>query len=256
MFDEKLYKVLHSVPKPFWKPIPLKEWLKGDEYQFGQSLPSYAFMEVFFNRMPIRIAYQKRNWIFAPFDGVVVHAGKYDPNKDVLDVKGRGYTINQVLETEMECDCWVVGVFLTAFSVHLVRSPVTGVVKRVESLPPIVTANMYMDLAEMGLLVDKKVYPERFDFAYKNQREIVEIYDPYNKIDVIIVSVADRNVDNILNYRREGDLTRIGQRLQFVTWGSYGLLVIPENERKLNLNVVVSPMDYVYGGLTCVFEIN
>ncbi len=240
---------------PFWQSITLDEFLNSEEYKKGQELSPSEFYQVWFNRMPYRPCYQKRNWIFAPFDGIITHIGKYKPDEDVFNVKGQSYTINQILDAEMECFCYACGIFLTAFSVHLGRNPVTGILRKVEDLPCILTNNMYMDFAELGLLKDKKVYPDRYKFAYQNQRRLYEIYDTRNNIDVIVVAIADRNVDSLLDFKQEGDVVIKGTRFNFVCWGSYGLLVVPINRKGFELKPLVKDLDYVYGGQTAIFEV-
>jgi len=205
--------------------------------------------------MPTRLLYQKHEWILAPFDGIVTHIGKYDPAKDVFNVKGKSYSINELIEAEISEPCYSIGIFLTAFSVHLGRSPVTGVIRKVEDLPPLLTANMFMDFAEMGLLVDRQVYPERLDFAKKNQRRLIEIRDTQHNLGVIIVSVADRYVDSLLDFKAEDDVVHKGCRLQFVNWGSYAEMVIPVNRPDLKLKPLVKELDYVFAGKTAVFEV-
>ena len=238
-----------------WQPLTLTQWFNTEEYKKGQSLSPKEFVEVWFNRMPIRVAYQKPNWIFAPFDGIITHIGKYKPDKDVFDVKGQGYTINQVLETEMDCECYACAIFLTAFSVHLGRFPVRGTITALYELPAIVTDNISMIDAEYDLF-NKKINPTNLKFVYKNQRKVLEIYNHENDIDVIIVSIADREVDSILDFKKENDFCIQGERMQFVCWGSYALLVIPLNRNKnLKLKPLVEPFHYVYAGQTVIFEI-
>ena len=239
-----------------FKPHTIEQWQNSEDYKKVSSATSREFVELYFNRMPLRTKWQKRDYIFAPFDGIVVHIGKYNPDKDVLNVKGKSYTINQVLDTKMECQCYACAIFLTAFSVHLGRCPIKGIVRNIKELDPIVSENLSMIPAEYDLLVDKKPKPENLHFTFRNERKVIEIYDPMNDIDCIICSIADKEVNSLLDFIYEDQPVHIGQRMQFVCWGSYALLVIPLNRNKnLKLKPLVEPFHYVYAGQTVIFEI-
>jgi len=241
------------VSKNFWEPLTISEWKKTEDFKKLNSVSTREFVEVWFNRMPIRVAYQKPNWIYAPFDGIVTHIGLYDPTEDMFDVKGGKYTINEILDRELQCKCYVCGIFLTAFSVHLGRFPVTGYLRRIDWLPSLLTANDSMIAAEAGLLKNK-IEADSFKFAYRNETKIYEIYDFLNGLDVVVVSVADKDVDALLDFCREGDVFHQGQRMQFVCWGSYGLLIVPQN-KPFELLPKVEAKDYVFAGKTVIFAV-
>lgn len=236
-----------------WQAISLDEWLNSEEFKKGQSLSAREFVELWFNRMPIRATYINPKWIYAPFDGIVTHIGLYDPDKDVFDIKGKSYTINEVLDSEIKCKCYCCGIFLTAFSVHLGRFPVNGIIRKTYELPPITTTNLSMIPAEYDLF-SKKINPENLQFAKKNQCKVIEIFDTKNKMNVIVVSIADREVDSILDFKTEDEIVRQGQRMQFVCWGSYALIIILKNRRHIKLETCVKQFNYVYAGKTVVFK--
>ena len=237
---------------PFQKTT-LKEWLNSEEVKKGQEISPREFAEVWFNRMPFRPSYVKTDLIYAPTDGVVIHIGKYKPDQDVFDVKGQSYTINQVLDTEMDCNCYAIGIYLTAFSVHLARFPITGFLTKIEKLPCILTNNDTMVLVEHGVFKNK-IENGQFKFAYRNERKLYEMWEPLNNIDVIFVSIADREVDSLLDFVDEYSPILQGERAQFITWGSYALLVVPERPH-FELEFLVQPLDYVFAGSTPVFKV-
>jgi len=237
-----------------FKPHTIEQWQQTEDFKKVSKATPREFVELYFNRMPLRTKWQLNKYIFAPFDGIVVHIGKYYPNKDVLNVKGKSYTINEVLDLNMKCDCYACAIFLTAFSVHLGRCPIKGIVRSIKELDPIATENLSMIPAEYDLLTNKKPNPENLHFTFKNERKVIELYEPMKNFDCIVCSIADREVNSILDFVDEDQPVHQGQRLQFVCWGSYTLLVIPVNRKHIKLNPLVKELDYVYAGQTAIFE--
>ena len=240
----------------FGKPLTVKEWLNSEEVKKLQSISPREFVEVWFNRMPIRPTYQKSDLIYTPVDGILTHIGLFDKDKDIFNIKGIEYNLEDIVGFELtEKKYYVAGIFLTAFSVHLARFPISGIIKEIIDLPPILTGNQSMIPAEYNLINKKKIVSEDYKFVYYNQRKVYVLYEPVNKMYVYYVSISDREVNSLLDFCSEKEIVRQGQRMQFITWGSYALLIIPK-KKHYKLTPLVEPFHYLYSPIHPIFKVS
>ncbi|MEW6189517.1 MAG: phosphatidylserine decarboxylase, partial [Actinomycetota bacterium] len=74
-------------------------------------------------------------------------------------------------------------------------------------------------------------------------------------ISVIVVEIADRFVNKITCFVREGEFLKIGQKLSFIERGSQvDLIILPPRTGKENLDFKVRRSEQVYGGQTILAE--
>ncbi len=77
-------------------PTALKEWVATDVAKFKRLSLNEAAHEQFF-RDPARCMWGNRELFAAPADGVITTQGRFDPDTDLIDVKGSKTTINDLL---------------------------------------------------------------------------------------------------------------------------------------------------------------
>ncbi len=77
-------------------PTALKEWVATDVAAFQKKSLADAAHVAFF-RDPARCMWGNRELFAAPADGVITTQGRFDPDTDLIDVKGSKTTINDLL---------------------------------------------------------------------------------------------------------------------------------------------------------------
>lgn len=234
--------------------IKFEDWLNSEEVKQLQKIPNKQLIEKEFFRNPLRHIRYDPNLIYSPCDGVILYIGEYNSEDKILEIKGRNYSIQDIFMcNEIKGEFYVVGIFLTFFSVHVVRSPVTGYISNIVDLDPIISSNLSMCLFEAGLF-DNKIDKNYLDYNFYNERSIVTIKNNRLQTNFHIVMIADKDVDRILYFRREEDTIMQGDRLAWVTYGSQCDLLI-EKKPWFKLKKNISKGYYVYAGLDPLFTV-
>lgn len=200
--------------------LTIKEWKKSEDFQRLTQVSQKDFFEKEFMRNPFRSISIDNNIVKSPTDGVLLYIGTYDANNSILEIKGKRYTIKDILfDKSIEGTFYVAGIFLTSFSVHVVRASVSGIITRIMHLPPLTTANISMTLFEIGIFNEMFVKDALY-YNFYNQRTVIEQYVPHWNTYVYYVLIADYEVDHNLLYVKDWDVVRQGERIAYVCFGS------------------------------------
>jgi phosphatidylserine decarboxylase len=118
--------------------------------------------------------------------------------------------MEQILEKDQEGI--LISTFMSAFDVHVNRSPVSGVVLK------------------------SKYYPGKFKIASgnvstRNEKNLLVIQSEHGKIGVI--QIAGFVARRIVQYVEVGDQVEIGDRLGMIKFGSRVDLIIPKENSKI-----------------------
>ncbi len=234
--------------------LTLREWLKSSEFQYLKTLSPREFFEKEFMRNPIRALEIDWNIVKSPADGVLMYSGNYDASQSILEIKGRKYRIKEILMDEkVQGSFYVSGIFLTSYSVHVVRAITKGIIVDIIDLPPLKSANMSMTLFEQGLYNEKFV-KDWLDFNFYNQRKIVVQYVPHWNTYVYYVLIADFEVKKFLLFVNKGDVITQGERLAYVCFGSQ-VDVLIQKKPWIRAKKLILPGFYVFGGEDNLFQI-
>lgn len=156
-------------------------------------------------------------------------------------------------------DGWLVGIYMSADSVHVNRVPIAGeVVEQLIWNGP----HMHMNQAEQVIILTQLIpgwvslkkllglppydLEHKTDFILKSARETLVIEDVRQTL-VYVVRIADYSVGKILTWVDVGQSVETGQRLGMITYGSQTDVLF---EHTPGLRIRVKPGQFVYGGET------
>jgi len=183
---------------------------------FGLNPPAYAagaatLFVVFFFRDPERIPPEGPGIILSPADGKVL---------EVKRIEGRDNPIGQPAVK--------VSIFMTVFNVHVNRSPVTGVVERVEYHPG-------------------KFFSANLDKASsENERNILALRTD-DALKVAVIQIAGLIARRIVCRVAEGDRVKAGRRFGMIRFGSRLEVLLPEGS-----SVLVERGEVTRAGMTVI----
>jgi hypothetical protein len=131
----------------------LKEWIDTEVREVKDKPLSWLSQYHFF-RDPTRPMFSDTSHFFAPADGVILYQKTVAPDECLLDIKGKSYSIRQVMRDESyDQPSLVIGIFMTFYDVHINRIPFPGRLSYRE-LDPIATFNYPMLEVEKGIIED------------------------------------------------------------------------------------------------------
>lgn len=187
-------------------------------------LRSHRFM-----RDPPRATRVDRRSLFAPADGIVIHADVIDDPAIPVEIKGANYSIAELVAPFEPFDepCAVVGIFMTFYDVHINRMPSSGAVnwRMAESVK---SYNRPMLFVENDVLDDdmRDAYTAESAYLKDNARCVNRIGNGDLYYD--LVQIADLDVDVITPFApRQSYWFSQGQRFSMVRWGSQVELIVP-----------------------------
>jgi phosphatidylserine decarboxylase len=109
----------------------LEDWLNREDIRklAEQSASSMKdFYTNSFSRNPSRTILYSHNKMYSPADGIVLYQKEVDASKEVVLVKGRQLTVQDILEDkDFKGKCIVTGIFMTYLDVHYTRLPLSGI---------------------------------------------------------------------------------------------------------------------------------
>ena len=205
----------------------LKEWIESDVRPFdGRSLAWLS--ENYFFRDPIRSTYIDESYFFAPADGIIVYQKAVKPDADLLDIKGKAYTVRDALQDPVyDKVSMVIGIFMTFFDVHVNRVSFPGRLSY-RSVESIHTFNYPMLPMERMILDDLRIDSQKADYLRYNQRVVNRIDAPSLNRSYYLLQVADYDVDSITPFGlTQNQPFNQGQRFSQIRFGSQVDLIVP-----------------------------
>lgn len=211
----------------------------------------YLFLRmVWFYRDPKRVPPKKEGVVVSPADGQVVYIKKIEKNRIFLEKLGTTIDLKEISKLPVENgQGWIVGIYMSPLDVHFNYAPVSGKVEGITYTKakvnlPMVDLLEYVSLAYLRRTVDN--FSKRFHF--ENERNTILIRG--KDFPVVVVEIADKFVNKIKCFVKEGQSLGIADKIGFIDRGSQvDLIVFREN-----LDFKVSFGDQVYGGKTIIAE--
>lgn len=232
----------------------LREWVKTDTLA-GRNMSLRQLSEQHFFRDPVRGPYNCSDTFFSPADGVILYQKIVSPGDPVLEVKGRSYTVREILRDDDFAEtALVVGIFMTAYDVHINRVPYSGLLNWRE-LPPMRSANLPMLAVEEGLLRRGRIAVDEADYLFANQRMLNRVTVAALGLTYYMVQIADCDVATITPFQL-GQNTKVfqGQRFSQIRFGSQVELVVPIRPG-MSFELLQQTTDHVEAGLDPLFRI-
>jgi phosphatidylserine decarboxylase len=207
-----------------------------------------------FFRDPFRAIHINHDLFYAPADGIVLYAKERVKPKDFLDIKGKDYSLAEMLaDPDYDLPSLVVGIFMSAWDVHVNRVPASCNYLSKTGTSPIITHGISMLMMEKELLELHHFCPEDIGYLVHNEKQVSMFHSPAINSRFYIVQVADKDVDVILNWGKGRHLMQ-GDRFGQIRFGSQCDLILPI-KKNLKYEILVKPMDHVEAGLDPIVRI-
>jgi len=208
--------IMHSIQE--WKSLP--------EVKKNLKMSPEEIVTVSINRDPMRVIHYDKNYFLSPADGFILYSKIVDPDDEILRVKGGTYSVNTLLREQMESPSLVIGIFMTAYDVHINRIPTNGFVTY-EKLLPLKVFNLSMREVEHDILDRLRIREDQLKYAFYNERTLNKIFCPWINQHYYILQIADFEVDVIVPFEDQNYFYTQGERFSLVRLGSQVDLVIP-----------------------------
>jgi len=233
--------------------VDLDTWIRQavDRYK---SYPKVQLDSIRFFRDPVRPILIDRESFLSPADGVILYVKDVeDQNTALVEVKGRKFTVPDLLGGRFCGPCYVVGIFMTFYDVHVNRVPLGGYLKY-RRLPCLYTNNLPMVWFEKAL-INKNIEHDKMEYVFVNERVINEFTVPSIPYTYYVIQIADSEVDIVALFKdREVAGVQQGKRFSVVRWGSQVDVVLPKSE-EVEITPKVKEMYHVRGGVDVLFSI-
>ncbi len=206
----------------------LKSWIESEKKRFGH-VSDKDMSELYFYRDPIRPIFCDNSVLLSPADGIILYSKVFKKNEP-MEIKGEMISIPELMEGHWvpDCDCLVIGIFMTFWNVHVNRIPASGLLYFKE-LQSIKTTNMPMLFAENDLLRDTfKNAIKKTSYQKYNARTINKLCLLDRNRDIFMVQIADSEVNVIAPFTSyQGWSYKQGERFSMIRGGSQVNLIIP-----------------------------
>jgi len=211
--------------------------------------------ERYFFRDPSRLNYSDPAYFFAPADGIILYAREVGPAQELVQIKGRSYSLRTALRDEsFDRTCLVIGIFMTFYDVHVNRVPYPGRLSYRE-LDTIDTFNYPMLDVEKDILEEIAPYTAGAGYLFNNQRVINRIVSIDLGLTYYVLQVADYDVDCITPFRiKQNQFFAQNERFSMIRYGSQVDLIIPLSPR-WTLTPLLEAGMHVEAGLDPVVQI-
>ena len=183
-----------------------------------------------FYRNPKRIIPGDRNDICSGADGRIIYIKELEANQLPVTVKKlRIINISEITKTDiLKQPCYLIGIAMTLFDVHMNRSPIDGKIILVK----------HTKGTKIGLNTPAStITNERNTIVIKRDDELI----------AGIVQIAARGAGRCMVMNKEGDTVSKGQIIGKIRWGSQLDMIIPRNTE-----IFVREGDQVFAGSTII----
>lgn len=201
-----------------------------------------AWRFYYFFRDPVRKAPEGRV-VVAPADGFVLYSRRVAGGEVPSAIK-KGVTVpleEWVGEVPYGGDGTLVGIYMTALSVHYIRSPVPGSIARVVPRPAR-GENLHQTRTFVRLIWGMQPYEEGSRYITENARNTTVID---GEVPVVVVQIADRYVNQCDSFVTEGQRVGAGDKIGMIRMGSQCDLYIPD---RANVTLSCRPGQRVRAG--------
>jgi len=182
-----------------------------------------------FYRDPERKSDAGEDDIVCPADGQIIYIKKLDKNEMPFSVKGKNISkLKEITKSNILNEpCYLIGIVMTFFDVHVNRSPIKGKV----------ILNKHINGKFLSLKLGES--------DIENERCTIVIENEIDRVGVVLI--ASRRVRRIVSFVKEGQVMQKGQRVGIIKFGSQVDLIIPQ---KYEVNSKIG--EQVFAGKTII----
>lgn len=137
---------------------------------------------------------------------------------------------------------YIIGIFMTLFSVHVNRSPISGRVENISYFQN--SPNLTLARLTLNTFLKKKPLHGSGEHLLQNERNTIKIIGDY---PLYVVQIADSYVKKIVCWVKEGQNVHKGQRIGLIKMGSQVDLILPKYN---GIKIVVKEGEHVVAGQT------
>lgn len=199
----------------------------------------------FFMRNPKRKAPAGEDFL-APADGYVVYVKRVEAGTIPIAIKKRTHielTEISSFPPLSKASGYLIGTFMTAFSVHHNCVPLSGEVVFKDATQP--SANQTTARLMTNILIGRKPMEQNCSHIIENERVTIGVKT--GKGVYSLTQIADKWISHIINRIAVGDHLSRSELFGMIRFGSQVDVFIPD---ELGYAPAVSPGDYVYAGET------
>ena len=215
--------LFYLVPMPLWVLVPFVSGF------IILVLFVLLFLYRFF-RNPDRKVPGGADDIVSAADGRVIYIKELEKGQMPVTVKKmRIAELSEITKTDLlERPCYLIGIAMTLFDVHMNRAPVDGKVTFIKHTPG----------TAIGLNTPSS--------TVTNERNTV-IIERHDGVRTGIVQIAARGVRRCIVMAKEGDTVKRGEIIGKIRWGSQLDMIIPRN-----CEIMVREGEQVHAGSTVI----
>lgn len=186
-----------------------------------------------FFRNPARTITSDPDEFVSPADGRIIYIKELEKGQIPVTVKKyRLVSIDEITKTSIpEQPCYLIGIAMTLFDVHMNRAPISGKVILVKHTP-----GQFLGLNT----------PES---TIVNERNTIVIQRE-DGIMTAVVQIAARHIRRCIISVKEGEIVAHGSIIGRIRWGSQADLIIPRN-----CEIMVREGEQVYAGKTVIAKL-
>jgi phosphatidylserine decarboxylase len=165
--------------------------------------------------------------VVSPADGYLLYTRRVTNGQVPSPIK-RGVPIpldEWVGKVPAAGDGTLIGIYMTALSVHYIRSPVPGRISGVVPRPAI-GENLHQTRTFLRLLWGMQPYEEDSRYITQNARNTTLIE---GRVPAVVVQIADRYVNECDSFVTPGESIGIGEKIGMIRMGSQCDLYIPDS---------------------------
>lgn len=187
--------------------------------------------------------------IRSPVYGIVSYVRKIENGDIVCEKKGESIRIEEITKDDWpdgERDGWLIGIAMTALDVHYQYSPMPATVGRFFHKATGRNLPMF-DLWEYVRITWLRKGIQLFARKYVLENERQTMWLDGERVRLALVLIADKFVDKITTYVKEGDRVLAGGKLSFIGRGSQVDVVVCGHP---DLEILIREGEAVKGPLT------
>ncbi len=204
----------------------------------------------YFLRNPPRTVPEGEDKIMAAADGFVTYVKPVQQGEVPIAVKSRRVIplVELVgLEHEVKQSGYLIGTYMTEYSVHRNRVPISGKIVLCQHRAAD-RLNRSMARMTANLLFRRQPYDEDCEYLVRNERLTIGIRHASGRL-VTVTQIADVWINRIVAWVKVGDVVQRGQQYGMIRFGSQCDVFLPD---EMVETILIKPGQYVFAGKTIV----
>ena len=204
----------------------------------------FLLWRIYFLRNPTRHIPPGEDTIVAPADGYVIYIKRIEQGEVPMAIKKNSKILLHELcgvEGSNSSSGWLIGIFMTPWSVHFNRTPLAGKITFKTHIKNKLELSMVTSLVE--IITRAKKFSDN-DYYLMNERLTTAIKTTRGPT-IFVTQIADKWINRIVSFVEEGDEIAKGAQYGMIRFGSQCDLFVPD-ELKISFNVNIG--DYIYAG--------